>query len=322
MNKKTSLKIVLFLIILVFTAGFFLVPEGITGYTVFNEVQSVVLTDVQIYSDEPISPALEITIPPENPSTAELDLTYKYVQIKQIQEKYDYAEIYFQVSRSWITANNLYKQDIALYIFDNEWKQIPSFFENEDEGFIYYKARVNEFGLFAIAKSPKESFIEEFTPEPVSKKQTIPFLIIIAVLLLLILLIGLLSLMEYKFRFILVVLAFAIILLALTIQQPVTKDILMYGIIPLSILALVASTVLTILLEKLRTSKTHPYIRNMMVFILFILIIITSTTKNYNLDVILYAVIPLIVISAVVSFIFTFFYYATSRLFRKNNSLV
>lgn len=308
MNKTIRQEIVWILIVAAFVAGFFLLQGSITGYTILD-TPNTPLVDVQIHADVSISPTLEITIPIQQPTATIPKLTYSYIQIKPITESFNYIDIIFKVSNSWIYTNNLDKSEIALYLFDKDWKQLPTSLEKEDNEFTYYKARTTKLGLFTIAKSLQELHIEEPIKIEETKKPITPIFTILIIILIAVLTIELISLLRHKLKFILILLAFALMILGLTIQQPLTKDLLLFGLLPLSITAFILSLILTIILNKLRNYKSYPYIKNIIISVLLILIFITSITIDFNKEVLIYAIVPLICISVIISTLITGVYH-------------
>lgn len=309
MNKNIKQEFVWILIVALFVAGFFLLQASITGYTVS---QTTILEDIHIHAETPISPTLQITIPTEQLTGTTPDLTYSYIQIKPITEQYKHIDIIFKVSNSWIINNNLDKSEIALYIFDTEWKQLPTGIEKQAAKYTHYKSRTEELGLFAVAKATKKLHIEEPTEiEKITIKERIlsPLTILIIIVLAVILIIELFSLIKHKFKFALITLIFAIMVLGLIIQQPLTREILTYGLIPISIIALIASILLNILLNKLRKLKSYSYIRNIIISILIAITFIISITAEYTKEILIYGVLPIILVSIITATISTLMYY-------------
>lgn len=308
MKNKFIIKLV-FLILII----------GLLQITSTSSIYDSVIEDIQIHSEKPISPILEITIPIENPTNLP-DLTYYFVQITPIKEEFVYADIFFKVENKWISVNNLRKEDVTLYVLDNTWQQLSVSLEKEDKDFAYYKAKTSKIGMFAIAKAQKlitEPVLVEKQPikEAVKSVQLTPILIFVIIILSIILIIELLFLSKYQFF--LIFLAFAISITGLAVQQPVTKDILLYGLVPISIAALILSFILATILSKLKEHRPYPYVRNMIIAILALLIFITSTTTAYTKEILIYAVLPLAALSILIAIIPALLFNINSKL-KKN----
>lgn len=297
MKHKIKVELALIFAVITLIAAFFLVPGTITGFAVLDAQQS--LEDVQIHSETQISPTLEVMLIEQPETTPEL--TYNCIEIKSVEDEFTYAEIFFKVDNKWIKANNLEKQGLALYLFNKTWEQLPTSVEKETEEFTHYKSKTSNIGLFAIAKAVEELPIKEsilieklLTVKETVKQITItPILILAIAILSLVLIIKLISLLKHKFKFFLITLAFAIMILGLAVQQYITKEILLYGILPVSIIALIISFALAIILNKLRKYRTYPYAKSIVFSVLALFAFITSTTLNYNKEILIYAISPL-----------------------------
>lgn len=297
MNKTLIKGFAWILIVAAIIAVFFLVPGTITSNVILETMQHPALEDLQIYSEERISPTLEIAISPKQPEITP-GLTYEYIQIKPIAEEFNYAEISFKVENSWIYVYRLEKQEVVLYLFNGTWKELPTTLEKEDEEFTHYKAKAYNIGLFAIAKATQE-------PQRSVQKEKAPIiplthiLILVITVLSIILIIQLLSLIKRKSKFYLILLAFSIMVLGLVVQQQVTRDVLLYGLLPISIIAIIASFILTIILDKLRKHGVYSYVKGIVIALLGLSIFITSTTATFTKEMLAYAVLPLILLSMV-----------------------
>ncbi len=80
---------------------------------------------------------------------------YKYMQIKttNLAEKLSKAKITVQVEKSWVTANSLDKDKIAVFKFENSnWKELSTAYKSEDTSNYYYDAEVTSFSYFAVGE--------------------------------------------------------------------------------------------------------------------------------------------------------------------------
>lgn len=317
MNKTIKQELVWILIVATFVAGFFLLQGSITSYTILD-TSNTPLVDIQIHSNVSISPTLDVTIPTEKLTTITPDSIYSYIQIKPISESFTYVDILFKVSNSFIFNNKLEKENIVLFIFDKEWKQLPTSITKETLDYTEYKSRSEKLGLFAIAKSTKVIHIEEPILIEKPTKPITPILTLAIIILAIVLTIELLSLLKNKLGFILLILAFALMILGLTVQQPITKDILVYGLSPLTTRAFILSIILNIILNRLRKARLYSYIRNIIISILAIFIFTISITTTYTIEIIIYAVLPLILISIIATSIVTLLFHIFRKIIKKS----
>jgi len=82
--------------------------------------------------------------------------TYKYLQVKDenLEQSLDKAIMTIQVEKSWALANNLNKEDIALFKYDETsqtWSELKTTFKEEDSTYYYYDTELRGFSYFAIA---------------------------------------------------------------------------------------------------------------------------------------------------------------------------
>ncbi len=82
---------------------------------------------------------------------------YKYLQIedKNLEQNLDKAIINIQVEKSWALANNLAKEDIALFRYSKvsqKWDELTTTLKEEDSTYYYYNVELTGFSYFAIAE--------------------------------------------------------------------------------------------------------------------------------------------------------------------------
>jgi PGF-pre-PGF domain-containing protein len=90
--------------------------------------------------------------------------TYKYLQIdtQNLADKLSKAVIQIKVDKSWISENNLDKEDVALFKYDetdDKWNELTTTYKSEDSSYYYYDTEVTSFSYFAIA--PKAAAAEK-----------------------------------------------------------------------------------------------------------------------------------------------------------------
>lgn len=111
--------------------------------TVNNEAQNVQVT-VTKYAGKPADVSVEKT-----------GKVYTYLQIEtdNLGEKLNKATLDLKVSKSWLTDNNIDKENVALFKFqDGEWKELTTTYVEEDTSSYYYKADVSSFSYFALGE--------------------------------------------------------------------------------------------------------------------------------------------------------------------------
>jgi PGF-pre-PGF domain-containing protein len=103
---------------------------------------------------KPISKPADLVEPPGTVFSY-IEVTPKYVTSEDIE----YVDFDFKVKKSWITAENIDEDTVALYRFTDTWNKLPTSKAREDADYIYYTARSPGFSYFAISG-------EEVTPAP------------------------------------------------------------------------------------------------------------------------------------------------------------
>jgi PGF-pre-PGF domain-containing protein len=110
--------------------------------TVRNPAQTVTITVTKL-DGKPASVTHEIS-----------GKVYKYIEIKgdNINETHiDKVKIQFEVNKSWINANSIDPNTIALNRYNNGWEKLSTIKINEDNDFVYYEAETPGFSTFAIS---------------------------------------------------------------------------------------------------------------------------------------------------------------------------
>lgn len=117
---------------------------------------------------------IKITALTEAPSTDVTVTTpvYKYISIdKKVlsDENIDEAELEFKVERSWLNANSVSEDDIALMRYTTKWDELETIKQNSDANYAYYKAFTPGFSYFAIVSKVSKP-LEEKGLEAVSEE--------------------------------------------------------------------------------------------------------------------------------------------------------
>lgn len=154
-------------------------PATITGFTADSGVSQIQITvnsaasNVQVQVDKYESL-------PTNVSTIKSG-TYKYLHIttQNLSTQLSNAVMTIQVDKSWISQNNLTKDDIALFRYDenaSQWNQLQTTFQNEDANYDYYNVNLTHFSYFAIASTKLPSTTGTTTTPPTGTQTTTGFL--------------------------------------------------------------------------------------------------------------------------------------------------
>ncbi|MEK6879771.1 MAG: PGF-pre-PGF domain-containing protein, partial [Nanoarchaeota archaeon] len=124
-----------------------------------NKEATNVEVNVNRYSDKP-----------SGVDVAKEGKVYRYLQInvKNLEDKLEKAKIVAKVEKSWISNNNLNKDDIAMFKFSNgKWRELRTEYKEQDGDFYYYDIELDSFSYFAIGqkiyseKEPPIEMIEE-----------------------------------------------------------------------------------------------------------------------------------------------------------------
>ncbi|MEX2017134.1 MAG: PGF-pre-PGF domain-containing protein [Candidatus Pacearchaeota archaeon] len=124
--------------------------------TVNNEAQNVKIT-VTKYDGKPA----EVSV-------SKSGKVYQYMQIdaENLEGNLDKATVQFKVEKSWASSNNLGKDEIAVYKFDesnSKWNQLSTSYASEDTLYYYYNVKLTSFSYFAIAEETTTATGDEGT---------------------------------------------------------------------------------------------------------------------------------------------------------------
>jgi len=97
------------------------------------------------------------------------------------------AEFLFKVSKKWIKSKNIDKKEITLFNLDNgEWEELKTTRTDQDKSYLYFKAKSEKLGVFAIVCTEKP---EEPEDKETTSKSIIALLAIIGIAIIILLLI-------------------------------------------------------------------------------------------------------------------------------------
>ncbi len=91
---------------------------------------------------------------------------YRYLEIRteNLNENLEKAIVKFEVEKSWLEINNLETSDVSVFKFDNNtqnWNELETTFENEDNGNYIYSVELDSFSFFAVAEKIKIPIISD-----------------------------------------------------------------------------------------------------------------------------------------------------------------
>ncbi|MEK6888245.1 MAG: PGF-pre-PGF domain-containing protein [Candidatus Aenigmatarchaeota archaeon] len=110
---------------------------------------------------------------------------YKYLEITKTNiQNSDISSvtINFKVPKSWLTANNIDKNTIALNRYDSAWSKLPTTIRSEDSTYVYFTATSPGFSTFAITGSKGASFFDVISKIDAYYKGTATFFDVIGVI--------------------------------------------------------------------------------------------------------------------------------------------
>lgn len=81
----------------------------------------------------------------------------------------DKAVIKFKVEKSWLSGNELSKEAIALFRYENGWNPLSTKIEKEDDSFVYYQSEAPGFSYFVIGQKSLAA-----VPETAVKEEAVP----------------------------------------------------------------------------------------------------------------------------------------------------
>ncbi len=118
--------------------------------------------------DVSINVELLKSLPSEIPSLEKKVHKYLSIEVANVEGALDEARVRFVVEKDWLTANNLQKENVALYRFNGvTWEKLDTKVVSETETSVEYEAVVQEFSVFAIAA---EAVVEEQPVEQVPEQ--------------------------------------------------------------------------------------------------------------------------------------------------------
>lgn len=100
---------------------------------------------------------MKYTSKPAAVSVEKTGEVYQYLQINasNLADKLDKATVVTKVNKSWVSGNNLDKDNLALFKFDEtsgQWKELSTNYSSEDDTYYYYTTDLTSFSYFAIAE--------------------------------------------------------------------------------------------------------------------------------------------------------------------------
>ncbi len=114
-----------------------------------NKAQNVKIT-IKKYDDKPA-----------NVSVEKSGKVYKYLEIEteNLEDELNRSIITIQVEKNWTFENNVEKEDIAMFKFNESygvWDELIINYTEEDETYYYYDVELDSLSYFAIAADVSE----------------------------------------------------------------------------------------------------------------------------------------------------------------------
>ncbi len=110
-----------------------------------NEAQNVKIT-IEKYSEKPSAISKE--------KSGKVN-QYIHINAENLKDKIDKAIVKFRVEKTWVSQNNVSKENIVVSKFDetNEiWNDLKTEYSGEDDDYYYYLVELNGFSYFAISE--------------------------------------------------------------------------------------------------------------------------------------------------------------------------
>lgn len=287
-------------------------------------------------------------------SAASFDQEIKVEQFDDHSIKLDNSLYYFtlDVNRKqeinyilveFMVDSSQFSEDIGLYYYDQEWKELEKEFVKKDGRYNYYKAKADDFGLFGVARKK----LEDKVAAPIVSKSDLLMFGLIPVILCVLLFILLsysfvLVLQKFSYRFYLVlkrifveiikfVLSLSIVILILDlisadkVGNVSNINLIYYAVIPVLVLSLLSDAILNLILwihRVIEYNRIYKFFRNTFWLFGFVFLVVVGLLYKFipkvdgvlsDSDVLIFGLIPLVVIS----FLFLFLFYSIYALIRR-----
>jgi len=128
---------------------------------------------------------------PSSIAVAKEGKVYGYLEIDadNLNSDLDSAVIKIKVEKSWLSDNNLNKDEVALYkLVNDEWEKLDTKFDSEDNLYNYYTVTTDSFSYYSIAGITSEATLPPEEKEEVeeAKSNLWMWIIIIVVVLIIV----------------------------------------------------------------------------------------------------------------------------------------
>ncbi len=111
---------------------------------------------------------VEVSKSSSEPSSVNVSIEGEVYQYLKINDYFvnntviDSIEFEFRVEKSWLSDNNVEKEDVVLMHYkDDKWEELSTEITGEDSTYINYKATSSSFSYYAIAQKVEEEVIVE-----------------------------------------------------------------------------------------------------------------------------------------------------------------
>ncbi len=111
------------------------------------------------------------TIPENIPSQTENEQIFKYIEINMSsnKDKVNEGNLKFKIEKSWLTQNNIDKNNVRLSRFTTKWDELSTSIINEDNDYVYFQAITPGFSYFKISGLQQKSSPAVETPSTLEK---------------------------------------------------------------------------------------------------------------------------------------------------------
>jgi PGF-pre-PGF domain-containing protein len=182
--------------------------------TTITSFESTGVREIRIIMNQPTQnikiQVLKYDTKPANVTKNATGKNYRYLAIntENLNENLTSATVKFEVEKSFVSNNNLQKEDVAVFKFNetqNEWKELETVFDFENGNYYVYRVELNSFSYFSIGEKTRVPIIPDseivIPEEPIKEKLgLILWWLVFGILLVGIILVGLLIVKNVKGR--------------------------------------------------------------------------------------------------------------------------
>jgi PGF-pre-PGF domain-containing protein len=134
------------------------VPLIITDFPAGTGVSQIQIEVTNTVHNVKINITSSTSKPTGVPISKDKSYEYLHIETKNLGENLSKAILTVKVNKSWISANDLNKEDVSLFRFNetsSSWKQLLTTFKQEDNTYDYYNTELKSFSYFSIAPTER-----------------------------------------------------------------------------------------------------------------------------------------------------------------------